>query len=76
MVVTNKSLRDMSDDELRAFLSSAGTLDRHFALEEIFRRRVRMSKPHWSLTLGFCPTIPEILVAIIVVAISALLLWR
>jgi hypothetical protein len=77
MVVTNKSLRDMSDDELRAFLSSAGALDRYFVLEEIFRRHKRIiSESRRGRTTCFGVGVLEILVAIILVAIIALLVWR
>jgi hypothetical protein len=72
-MVTNEELTKMSDDELDAFLSSAGhgTLDRDLALEEIARRRKRLiSRSLWSRTLGFWMGV------LILVAIIALLVWR
>jgi len=53
---TPEEISKMSDGDLEKYLDSAafGSMNRHLALEELTRRRLRsISKPHWTLTPAF-----------------------
>lgn len=53
---TPEEISEMSDGDLEKYLDSSafGSMNRHLALEELTRRRLRsISKPHWTLTPAF-----------------------